>query len=129
MWFDPNRENNQKGVEILRKHMGAANVIQESDLKNAKETLQSDEIDLLITHWGNDLALGPDGTSEPNAISLLRLVKASNLQIPVLVFASGDYPDINRSTAIKFGALDYVDQFHDLFSRIEDIFKGALEAT
>jgi hypothetical protein len=127
MWFDPNSDNNREGVEVLRRHMGAANVIQESDLSRAKETLQSDEIDLLITHWGHDLAIGPDATREPNAYPLLRLVRANNLQIPVLVFASGDYADVNRSAALRYGALDYVDQFHDLFSRIEDIFKGALK--
>ena len=108
--------------------MGAANVIQESDIQIAKDSLQSDEIDLLITHWGHDQAIRPDGEREPNAHSLLRLIKSNNLPVPVLVFASGDYADANRSSALKFGALDYVDQFHDLFSRIEDIFKGAPKA-
>ena len=122
MWFDPIRENNRVGVEILRNHMDAGNVIQESDLQAAKETLASDDIDLLISHWGHDLAVGPDGTRESNAHSLLRMVKINNLAIPVLVFASGDYADINRSAALKFGAFDYVDQFPDLFSRIEDLF-------
>jgi CheY-like chemotaxis protein len=123
MWFDPNPENNRTGVEMLRNHMYAGNVIQQTNLQLAKEALQSDEIDLLITHWGYDQK--GNGSREPNGVTLLRHVKEHNLDIPVLVFASGDFAAVNRSQALNFGALDYIDQFHDLFGRIEDVFEGA----
>ena len=124
VWFDPKPTNNQSGIEMLSKHMGASSVDQVTCISTAKDTLRSDDVDLLITHWGHDLAPSSDGGSESNALSLLRFVKSKNLQVPVLVFASGDYADVNRSAAIKLGALDYTDQFPDLFGRIEDMFKG-----
>ena len=126
VWFDPKPGRNQIGVEMLSKHMGAETVAQATSLSTAKDTLLSDDVDLLITHWGNDLAPSPDGGRESNALSLLRFVKSNKLEVPVLVFASGDYADVNRSAAIKLGALDYTDQFPDLFGRIEDMFKGEI---
>ncbi len=124
VWFDPKPIKNKRGIEMLSKHMGASSVDQVTCISTAKDTLRSDDVDLLITHWGHDLAPSSDGGSESNALSLLRFVKSKNLEVPVLVFASGDYADVNRSAAIKSGALDYTDQFPDLFGRIEDMFKG-----
>ena len=118
VWFDEHPENNQQGIEELKKSMSPENIFVENKLEEAKNRLKSeDRIDLLITHWGPK-----DGSEESNAVSLLKTIKAQNLPIPTLVFAGKKCAGKRRTEAIKQGAFDYIYEFPDLYSRIDNLF-------
>ena len=118
VWFDEHPENNQQGIEELRKSIPPENIFVENKLEEAKNRLKSeDRVDLLITHWGTK-----DGSEESNAVSLLKTIKVKNLPIPTLVFASKKCAGKRRTEAIKQGAFDYIYEFPDLYSRIDDLF-------
>ena len=84
---------------------------------------QTIDFDLVITHWGHEKYLDPNGETSSNAEALMRGMRQKNIEVPVLVFASGFGSDENRPKALALGAFEYVSKFEDLFANIEQIFK------
>ena len=128
LWFDQHQENNAHGIDRLNELWGRRRkkcLIQETELEDAKKTLETDKsIDLLITHWGHKIE---NGEKQSNAITLARHIRKKEIQVPIIVFAGGEHATENRPKALKFGAFDYVYEWHDLFSRIEDLFKDPVK--
>ena len=68
-----------------------------------------------------------NGEKQSNAITLARHIRKKDIEVPIIVFAGKKHAPENRDRALKFGAFDYVYEWHDLFSRIEDLFKDPVK--
>jgi hypothetical protein len=132
LWFDPNPDNNLRGRDKLRKLWNSRGqkledyLVEEEDLEDAIKKLETDKsINLLITHWGHEEVELENGEKQSNAITLARHIRKKDIQVPIIVFGSPNplWVAKNRREALKFGAFDFVYEWHDLFSRIEDLFK------
>ena len=100
--------------------------MEEEVLKKAIKKLETDKsINLLITHWGHEEL--ENGEKRSNAITLARHIRKKDIEVPIIVFAGEEHAPENRREALKFGAFDYVYEWHDLFSRIEDLFKDPVK--
>jgi len=131
LWFDPKSANNVPGRARLRELRKNSNKKEEDYLVNvtcmeeAKTKLETDKsIDLLITHWGHKIE---NGEKQSNAITLARHIRKKDIEVPIIVFAGEKHAPENRLEALKFGAFDYVYEWHDLFSKIEDLFKDPVK--
>ena len=126
LWYDPQPELVDVGVEILRKYAAKGDdIVQESDLNKAINRLETTNIDLFITHWGHN-KFEHDGELEPAARMIARHVRKNEIEVPILIFSDGEFAKENRRTALRFGAFDYVYTYEDLFRRIEDVFGPAV---
>lgn len=129
LWFDQHPKNNEHGIERLNKLWGIGRkkwLIQETKLTRAIKILETDKsINLLITHWGHEEL--ENGEKRSNAITLARHIRKKDIEVPIIVFAGKKHAPENRDRALKFGAFDYVYEWHDLFSRIEDLFKDPVK--
>ena len=124
LWFDPRPQNNQVATQILvpRIQMGRGTLQIETELPKAKEALDSDNYDLVISHWGHQLPTGENPNPDSNAQSLLKHIRSRAIVTPMIVFASGDYANANRKNALALGAFDFVFDFQSLFLAIERLF-------
>lgn len=123
LWYDPQPELVDVGVQILRKYAAKDDdILQESDLGKVINRLETSNVDLFITHWGHNKA-EHHGELEPAAKMLARHVRKNEIEVPILIFSDGEFAKENRRTALRFGAFDYVYTYEDLFRRIEDVFE------
>jgi hypothetical protein len=121
VWVDPSDRSPQFGMRFLEEAAASAgNATSIDQVPTADEglTLASHGADLIVTHWGH--GLGPSGGSV--AEYLVRQVRARGIEVPVMVFASGDHADANKVTALKLGATSYEYTWEGLFQEIGRIF-------
>ena len=124
LWLDPKTVNNDYGMNVIRTG-GDGMITTVRDPDEAIRMLKSDraDFDLVITHWGYVENLNSDEKIPSSAEVLMRDMRQKNIEIPVLVFASGDHFDENRRKALALGAFEFVSTWADLFDNIEQIFK------
>jgi len=124
LWFDPKPKNNKKAIKILgpRIKMGRGKLKIESDLSRAKQALESNEYDLLITHWGHQKPSDQNSLLLSNAQMLLRHLRHEGIETPTIVFASRKHSNANRLKALSLGAFEYLFDFQSLFLSIERLF-------
>ncbi len=126
LWYDPQPELVDVGVQILRRYAAKDDdILQESDLDKVINRLETSNVDLFITHWGHNKA-ERHGELEPTAKMLARHVRKNEIEVPILIFSDGEFAKENRRTALRFGAFDYVYTYEDLFRRIEDVFEPTI---
>lgn len=121
VWVDPSDRSPQFGMRFLRDAAESAGKATSIDqVASAEEGLSmaTERADLILTHWGH--GLGPDGGSV--AEYLLRQVRTRDLEVPTMVFASGDHADANKVAAMKLGATSYEYTWEGLFQEIGRIF-------
>lgn len=136
-WFDPNKDNNHLGRELLSKALKEVEgvragdgvrdlLVDVKDLGVAKGHLESAEpFHLVITHWGH--GKGPGGS--PNGAALLRAAAKRRAEghgvAPIIVFAGKDHADENRVQALALGAFEFTCEWPALMAAIERALNGA----
>jgi hypothetical protein len=125
LWLDPARDNNTYAMDVIRGVDRDQVITTVDDPDDAISALMDDQMnfDLIITHWGHEQYRYSDGETSANAQALMRSMRRKNIEVPVLVFASGFGSEENRPKALALGAFEYVSSFEDLFTNIEQIFK------
>jgi len=125
LWLDPFPDNNTYAMDLIRSVDRGAGITTVADPDEAINELADDRLDfdLVITHWGHGEYLDAGGDTSANAQVLMRAMRHKNIEVPVVVFASGLFSEENRPKALALGAFEYVSAFEDLFASIEQIFK------
>jgi CheY-like chemotaxis protein len=125
LWLDPAPDNNTYAMELIHGIDGDQVITTVDGPEEAIDALTDGHIvfDLVITHWGHDQYLDSSGESSANAQALMRAMRRDDIEVPVVVFASGFGSEVNRPKALALGAFEYVSAFEDLFASIEQIFK------
>lgn len=119
LWVDRNPQHNVRGHAFLE---SAAHGLCKSDLvltpEEALERLQAPDAkyDLVITRWGHHHKRDAD------AVVLLKAMRREGVEVPSVVFASGDFGDENRERALRLGALEYTSHWETLFEVIDRRF-------
>jgi CheY-like chemotaxis protein len=118
LWVDPSTDRNAKGRKYLEdatRGLCTIDLAETPDEAIAKlET--GERYDLVITRWGHHPRRAADGRA------LLEQLRARDLRVPVVVFASGDHVDENREVALRLGALEYTFAWDTLFAVIDRRF-------
>lgn len=117
LWVDPSDQNNARG----RAHLAdAARGLCTIDLAGSPDEafarLPDGRYDLVITRWGHHPRAAPD------AVVLLEKMRANDVRVPVVVFASGAFAGENRERALGLGALEYTSDWEALFEVIDRRF-------
>ncbi len=134
LWVDPQRENNEFGIDYLRAAAKAGLrpciIDTAASWEDAIEDLgrQGTETDLVLTHWGHGRAIDKIGRGCAVAERLLSEIRQRDVRVPVIVFASGDHANENRQAALKLGALAFVSRWQTLFHEIAKVFQSGIDA-
>ena len=91
LWLDPNPANNTYAMDLIRSVDRGAVITTVTNPDEAINELTDDRLDfdLVITHWGHGEYLQADGDTSSNAQVLMRAMRHQNIEVPVVVFASG----------------------------------------
>lgn len=119
LWVDPNEHHNWQGRQHLeRATLGLCTIDLASSPEEALGCLQdrARSYDLVISRWGHHERRDAD------AVRLLAAIRAEDIRVPVVVFASGHYARDNRELAFRLGALEYTSSWKNLFAVIERRF-------
>jgi hypothetical protein len=93
-----------------------------------KQQTAGSPYDLVITHWGHDLARSPSGVPMPVGERVLREMRKRELEAPVLVFSSGAHMDENKRSASRLGAQGYFCTHGGILRGIERVFALGVES-
>lgn len=131
LWLDAHAENNDYGVEFLKRAAETGSGAQHPIVMIAKasealariEEAQSRHhpFDLVISHWGTRSG------REPAGVELLTGMRARDLRSPVIIFSNQTTADERKRKVLALGALAYCFKFDTLFRRIEETFAAGVE--
>jgi hypothetical protein len=87
------------------------------------EAAGNDPYHLVLTHWGHGGATTRAGAKCSTAERFLAEVRARDLRVPAIVFASGDHAAQNRPVALALGAFGFTWRWDVLFQEIARLFE------
>jgi CheY-like chemotaxis protein len=116
LWVDRNQDNNNWAISILQAVAPDVQFRRVDSAEGAMSEIENHPFDLIISARDYPEKLG---------LQLLRAIsvrRASGARIsPVIIFASSEYFEENRHTALVSGAASYTCDYEDLFSAIETL--------
>jgi transcriptional regulator with XRE-family HTH domain/CheY-like chemotaxis protein len=130
LWVDPHPENNELAFEHLADAAREAGseraplvTVSTADegLHQLEAALGRGPFDLVITHWGDNLAVDEIGRSTSTAERLLGGIRTRKIRCPVVVFGFAQDLEHRKRTALGLGAQAYCSHFETLFQVIERV--------
>jgi hypothetical protein len=125
LWVDPAPGNNRLVTEeifpLATKKAGAAlcHVTFVDNAARAVDVLgDGGDWDLVVSHWGHA------STGGPTALQLLAHIRAHDVQVPLLVFATSDYAEENKKKLLRSGGLGYYFTWDGLLRGFEHVFSS-----
>ncbi len=126
LWVDQDRRNVEPITDVVLPAAAAAakappcRVDFAPTVVDAVSRLRRDSgYDLVITHWGH-YAPGC-----PTALQILSHIRASDVQVPLIVFASVDYADENKAELLRRGGIGYYHSWDGVLRGMEHVFSSA----
>jgi hypothetical protein len=125
LWVDPAPGNNTlvtREIFPLATNKAAAascDVTFVADAEQAMVALRDGtDWDLVVSHWGHAAAGGP------SALQLLDHIRARDIKVPLLVFASPDHAAANKRQLLRNGGLGYYFTWDGLLRGFEHVFSS-----
>jgi transcriptional regulator with XRE-family HTH domain len=135
LWVDPHPQNNAEAYDHLAQAARLAGTKRSSldEVDSADAAIRAlrrrkGDFDLVISHWGEDLAMSSDATPTSTAERLLTAMRIEDVRCPVVVFAGARGADERKRTALGLGAQDYCFTFEALYQTIERVLRPGHEA-
>lgn len=118
LWLDPSPENNALGFTLFGNHAEPVTTVDDAIRRIREQEAKAEPYDLVISRHG----YREKGSSD--AHDLLHACHSQGLHVPVVVFASGYAPELNRTDLRRHGALDYTADWPDLFRVVAEYFES-----
>ena len=134
LWVDPHPQNNAEAFAHLEHAAAVAGRTGTAlvTVDSADEAIQALRgrrgFDLVITHWGRDVAISSLGETTSTAERLLTAMRQEDVRCPVVVFAAAEDADERKRNAQGLGAQDYCFTFAGLYRTLERVL-GPANAT